>query len=141
MVGEGDGVVDDVVFVTTGGMISEQVLSFIIQFSNSIAISGKVNLFTYYYKHCLNFCFLFIPKGEDFVSAVLSLTIQPSQLAAAIPVEILDDAILESTETFSLTLTIPGNPPNGVTPGLSQTTVFIQDNESTYIGPTTVQST
>ena len=42
--GEGDGVVDDVVFVTTGGMISEQVLSFIIQFSNSIALSGKVNL-------------------------------------------------------------------------------------------------
>ena len=75
------------------------------------------------------------------MSAVLSLTIQPSQLAAAIPVEILDDAILESTETFSLTLTIPGNPPNGVTPGLSQTTVFIEDNESTYIGPTTVQST
>lgn len=66
-------------------------------------------------------------EGEDYASAIGTLTFAPGETSQSFELSILNDKIAENTETLTLTLSNPVNATLGAT---STTTVGITDNDS-----------
>jgi hypothetical protein len=64
--------------------------------------------------------------GSDYVEVTGTLTFAPGEISQIVEVAILNDAILEGTESFTATLS---NPVNATLGSLTMTTVVILDNE------------
>src|SRR5207249_1109330 len=73
-------------------------------------------------------------SGADFSPLSGSLTIPANQLSATIPVAVLDDTLVEATETVSVTLTaISSGDPQIALGGPNSATLSIADNDTSAL--------
>ena len=63
----------------------------------------------------------------------MQMTLTPADDSVEFPVTIIDDTLVEANESFQIVLSIPDNPPSGLSASLttSTTTITIIDDEGT----------
>lgn len=80
-------------------------------------------------------CFIYI--GSDYqLGAILpmNVTFSPSDLRLTIPFNVINDTLLEDTETVSLILTPIADQVEGLSVSPAQTLVLLMDDESELYG-------
>ena len=76
--------------------------------------------------------FLYIGLDYD-ESSITQVTLTPADDSVEFPLAIIDDTLVEANELFQIVLSIPDNPPFGLSASLtaSTTTITIIDDEGT----------
>ena len=95
--------------------------------SNKLSLILREWLFAMDYRNEPTIHFFFI-AGVDYTTTSRTLTFQPTETSQIVMVPILNDAITESLESFTATLSLPLGS-MGVALGASTATVSIRDDD------------